>query len=444
MLIAIITLSGISSYLTVPKEAFPEIVVPEIFVSTAYPGNSPANMEKLITRPLEKELNTISGIDEITSTSVQGFSAIDIKFNFDVTPTEALRKVKDAVDKAKADPDFPDLPADPSVMELNFSELMPVMNINLSGDYRLQDLKKYAEYLEDRIESLPQISKVDIQGISDLEVEIEVDHLRAEAMQVSFNDISGAISAENMTVSGGDLLVDGVRRSVQVEGDFTSIEELENVIIKSEEGHVHLRDVAEVSFVEKEKESYAREYSRPVVSLDVVKRAGENLLEASAAINAIIEEAKQDVLPKNLNVSITNDQSDMTQTQVEELQNSIIFGVLLVVGVLLFFLGLAECIVCGGGHPPVHVHELPHSQFAWRDVQHDGVCFPWCLALGMLVDNGIVVVENVYRLMDEGYSPLKRPNTEWERLRGPSLPRPQPPWRRFCHLALWPDSSGSS
>jgi multidrug efflux pump subunit AcrB len=349
VLIAIITLSGISSYLTVPKEAFPEIVVPEIFVSTAYPGNSPANMEKLITRPLEKEINTISGIDEITSTSVQGFSAIDIKFNFDVTPTEALRKVKDAVDKAKADPDFPtDLPADPSIMELNFSELMPVMNINLSGDYRLQDLKKYAEYLEDQVEALPQISKVDIQGISDLEVEIEVDYLRAEAMQVSFNDIAGAIAAENMTVSGGDRLVDGVRRSVQVEGDFTSIQELENVIIKAENGFiVHLRDVARVAFVEKEKESYAREYSRPVVSLDVVKRAGENLLEASSAINAIIEEAKRDVLPRNLNVSITNDQSDMTQTQVEELQNSIIFGVLLVVGVLLFFLGLRNALFVG-------------------------------------------------------------------------------------------------
>ena len=383
VLIAIITFSGISSYLTVPKEAFPEIVVPEIFVSTSYPGNSPVNMEKLITRPLEKEINTISGIDEITSTSVQGFSAIDIKFNFDVTPTEALRKVKDAVDKAKADPDFPtDLPADPSVMELNFSELMPVMNINLSGDYRLQDLKMYAEYLEDRVESLPQISKVDIQGISDLEVEIEVDHLRAEAMQVSFNDISGAIAAENMTVSGGDLLVDGVRRSVQVEGDFTSIEELENVIIKSEGGFtVHLRDVAQVSFVEKEKESYAREYSRPVVSLDVVKRAGENLLEASAAINAIIEEAKLEVLPRNserVHHQRPKRHDPNPSGGASELHH--FWGPSRGGGVVVLP-GLAQRFVCRGGHSAVHVHELPHPEFAWRDVQHDGVVLarlgPW-------------------------------------------------------------------
>ena len=404
VLIAIITFSGISSYLTVPKEAFPEIVVPEIFVSTSYPGYSPVNMEKLITRPLEKEINTISGIDEITSTSVQGFSAIDIKFNFDVTPTEALRKVKDAVDKAKADPDFPtDLPADPSVMELNFSELMTLMNINLSCDYRLQDLKKYAEYLEDRVESLPQISKVDIQGISDLEVEIEVDHLRAEAMQVSFNDISGAIAAENMTVSGGDLLVDGVRRSVQVEGDFTSIEELENVIIKSEGGFtVHLRDVAHVSFVEKEKESFAREYSRPVVSLDVVKRAGENLLEASAAINAIIEEAKQMCCPKPGGVHHQRPKRHDPNPSGGASELHHFWGV--AGGRRAVVLpGLAQRVVRGVA--------IPLSMFmSFLILNSLGVTFntmvlfSLVLALGMLVDNGIVVVENVYRLMDEGYS----------------------------------------
>ena len=443
VLIAIITLSGISSYLSVPKEAFPEIVVPEIFVSTAYPGNSPTNMEKLVTRPLEKEINSISGIDEMTSTSVQGFSAIDIKFSFDVTPSEALRKVKDAVDKAKADPDFPtDLPADPSIMEMNFSELMPVMNINLSGDYRLQDLKKYAEYLEDEIEGLPQISKVDIRGISDKEVEIQVDHLRAQAMQVSFNDISGAIAAENLTISGGDLLMDGVRRSVQVEGDFTSTQELENVIIKAEGGDiVHLRDVAEVSFVEKERESYAREYTRPVVSLDVVKRAGENLLEASSAINAIIGHARQDVLPRNLGVSITNDQSDMTQTQLEELQNSIIFGVLLVVGVLLFFLGLRNALFVGVA--------IPLSMFmsflilnALGVTFNTMVLFSLVLALGMLVDNGIVVVENVYRLMDEGYSPYDAARYGVGEVAWPIVASTATTLAAFLPLAMWPGLIG--
>ena len=183
VLIALITFSGLYSYITVPKESFPEIIIPEIFVVTAYPGNSPSNMEKLITRPLEKEINAISGVDEIISSSSEGFSTIDVKFTFDVSPTEALRKVKDAVDKVKADADFPkDLPADPSISELNFSEMMPIMNVNLSGDYSLLKLKEYAEYLEDEFEDLPQISKVDIRGASDYEVEIEFDYLRAEAM----------------------------------------------------------------------------------------------------------------------------------------------------------------------------------------------------------------------------------------------------------------------
>ena len=443
VLIAIITFSGIYSYLTVPKESFPDVVIPEIYIGTAYPGNSPVNIEKLITRPLEKEINTITGVDEITSTSVQGYSAVDVKFDFSVEPSEALRKVKDAVDKVKADPDFPDdLPADPNVFELNFSELLPVMNVNLSGDYSLEDLKRYAEYLEDEIEELPEISKVDIRGVMDKEVEIIVDHLRAEAMQVSFNDISGAIAQENVTVSGGDLLVDNARRTVQVVGDFTSTEEIENVIIKSEGGApVYLRDVAEVRFVEKEKESYAREFGNPVVTLDIIKRAGENLIAASDGINAIIEEAKQDVLPRNLNVSITNDQSDQVRTQVDELQNSIIFGVLLVVGVLLFFLGLRNALFVGVA--------IPLSMFmAFMVLNAFGVTFnimvlfSLVLALGMLVDNGIVVVENVYRLMDEGMSPLDAARYGVGEVAWPIIASTATTLAAFMPLALWPGLFG--
>ncbi|MDO9037122.1 MAG: efflux RND transporter permease subunit, partial [Lutibacter sp.] len=138
VIIGMIFLAGIFSYQSMPREAFPEIVVPEIFVSTAYPGNSAIDIEKLITRPLEKEINGISGVDEITSTSIEGFSSIKITFDFSVTPTEALRKVKDKVDAAKSDKDFPkDLPSDPTVKELNFAELMPIMNINLSGNFSM-------------------------------------------------------------------------------------------------------------------------------------------------------------------------------------------------------------------------------------------------------------------------------------------------------------------
>jgi len=443
VLMAIITISGLYSYITVPKESFPEVVIPEIYIGTPYPGNSPINIEKLITRPLEKEINTITGVDEISSTSIQGYSAIDVKFDFDVTPDEALRKVKDAVDKAKADPEFPDdLPADPNVFELNFTELLPVMNVNLSGDYSLDELKRYAELLEEEIEELPEISKVDIRGVMDKEVEIVVDHLRAEAMQVSFNDISGAIAQENVTISGGDLLVDNFRRTVQVVGDFQSMEDIENVIIKSEKNApVYLRDVATVRFVEQEKTSYAREYMRPVVSLDIIKRAGENLIAASDGINAIIAEAQESYLPSNLSVSITNDQSDQTRTQVEELQNSIIFGVLLVVGVLLFFLGLRNALFVGVA--------IPLSMFmsfmvlsALGITFNVMVLFSLVLALGMLVDNGIVVVENIYRLMDEGKSALVAAKLGVGEVAWPIIASTATTLAAFLPLAIWPGIIG--
>ena len=191
----IITIMGLISYHSMPKESFPEIVIPEIYIGTSYPGNSPIDIENLITRPIEKELNTVSGVDKISSTSIQDYSTIIAKFNTDISVEEALRKVKDAVDKSKKD--LPtDLDQEPNIFELNFSEF-PIMNINLSGDFSMEKLKDYAEMLEDKIEKLPEISKVDIRGSMDKEVKVDVDIHKMEALKISFNDIAGAISSEN-------------------------------------------------------------------------------------------------------------------------------------------------------------------------------------------------------------------------------------------------------
>lgn len=441
----IILFAGISAYITVPKESFPEVITPEIYIGTAYPGNGPTDIEKLITRPLEKEINGITGVDDIVSSSVEGYSSIQVKFNFDVTPAEALRKVKDKVDIAMSDADFPkDLPADPNVFEMNFSELMPVMNVNLSGPYSLDDLKNYAELLEDRIEDLSEISKVDIRGVMDKEVEIQVDYLKAEAMNISFNDISGAIANENMSIAGGDLQVDNFRRSIQVVGEFNSMEEIENVIIKNEKQNVvYLRDIAEINFVEEEKESYAREYGSPVVTLDIIKRAGENLIEASDQINSILADAVANDFPPDLKISLTNDQSDQTRTQVEELQNSIIFGVILVVGVLLFFLGLRNALFVGIA--------IPLSMFmsfmilnAMGITFNVMVLFSLVLALGMLVDNGIVVVENIYRLMDEeGMSPYDAAKYGVGEVAWPIIASTATTLAAFIPLAIWPGMTGA-
>ena len=443
VIIGMIFIAGIFSYVSMPREAFPEIVVPEIYVSTPYPGNSALDIEKLVTRPLEKEINGISGVDEIISTSIEGFSSIQVKFDFSVTPSEALRKVKDKVDAATSDKDFPkDLPADPNVQELNFAELMPIMNINLSGDFSMDQLKEYGEYLEEEIEKIPEISKVDIRGIQDKEIEISVDLYKMEISQISFGDIGMAIQNENMTISGGDLLENGIRRNVRVIGEFKSAKEIENIIVKQEHNNiVYLRDIAEVNFKEQEKQSFAREFSNPVLMLDVTKRGGENLINASEQIDVIIAKAKEEVFPSNLNISKTNDQTNDTKTMVADLENSIILGIILVVVVLLFFLGIRNALFVGIA--------IPLSMFmsfillsALGVTLNTMVLFSLVIALGMLVDNGIVVVENVYRLLDEGYSKIDAARYGVGEVAMPIIASTATTLAAFLPLAFWPGMMG--
>jgi len=443
VLIAAIFLSGIFSYKSMPREAFPEIVIPEVYIATPYPGNSALDIEKLITRPLEKEINGISGVNDIVSTSIEGFSTIQVTFDFSVTPDEALRKVKDKVDTAMSDKDFPtDLPADPTVQELNFAELMPIMNINLSGDFSMDQLKKYAEYLEDEIETVPEISKVDIRGIQDKEMEISIDLYRMQTSKISFYDIATAIQNENMTVSGGDLLEDGIRRNVRVIGEFRSSKEIEDIIVKQENGNiVYLRDIAEVNFKEQEKQSYAREFSQPVVMLDVTKRGGENLINASTQIDVIIADAKKNILPSNLYVSKTNDMTNDTKTMVADLENSIILGVILVVLVLLFFLGVRNALFVGVAIPLSMFISFIILNFLGVTLNMM-VLFSLVLALGMLVDNGIVVVENVYRLLDKGYSKIDAAKYGVGEVAMPIIASTATTLAAFLPLAFWPGMMG--
>lgn len=439
----IILLAGLISYQSMPKESFPEVVTPEIYVGTAYPGNSPLDIEKLITRPLEKEINSISGVDKMTSSSVEGYSTINVKFDFSVTPEEAKQKVKDKVDMVKSDPTFPkDLPADPNVFEMNISELMPIVNINLSGDFSMDQLKKYGEYLEDKIEDIPEITKVEIRGIQDKEVKIKLDPIRLEANNLGYYDVAGAIQAENMTMSAGDLLVDGYRRSVRIIGEFHSMEEVGNVVVKNENlDIVYLKDIATIEFVEKDKESYAREFGKPVVMLDVMKKAGENLLSAADQIEQVVEDAKNNYFPDNLEVSLTGDQSDYTRTQVDELENSIIFGIILVVLVLLFFLGFRNALFVGIAIPL----SMLMSFFILNSMGvtlNFMVLFSLVMALGMLVDNGIVVVENIYRLMAKGMKPIQAAKAGVGEVATPIIASTATTLAAFLPLAFWPGMMG--
>lgn len=436
----IILVAGIYSYTSLPKESFPEVSLPTVYVGTAHPGNSPVDMENLITRPIEKELKSITGVDDIKSSSVQDFSSIIVEFESNVEVSKALQDVKDAVDKSKSE--LPsDLERDPDVFELNFSEF-PIMNINLSGNYSFNQLKTYAEDLEDEIEKLTEISKVEIRGLQEQEVQINVDLLKAQALKISFQDIESAISNENLTISGGNILTEGFRRNVRVVGEFDDPKEMEDIIVKHEnEEPVFLKDIADINFTFKEAESYARLNGETVVMLDVVKRSGQNLIEASNKINDIVDEAKASFLPKDLSVTITLDQTINTKNMVSDLENNIISGIILVVLVLLFFLGTRNALFVGIAIPMSMFLSFLILGMLGININMM-VLFGLIMALGMLVDNGIVVVENIYRLMDEGRNSFQAAKEGIGEVAWPIISSTATTLAAFLPLVVWPGIMG--
>ena len=441
LIAAIILFGGFFSYQSMPKENFPEIQIPEIYIGIAKPGSSPKYMSEKIAKSIEKELGGLKLVDEINSNAVHGYVTIRVKFDFKMTVDKGLQKVKDAVDNARAKSDFPQLPVEPNIFEMDPSK-MPIMNINLRGA-NASLLKEVAEELEDQIEDLHEISEVDIRGIQEQEMTIEVDPIKAQSVNVTIDDIQNAVSAEHQTIPGGELLSDGIRKTIRIEGEFEDAEELADVIVKQDEFlPVRLGDVAKVYFGNGDTTSYAREFGSPVVMLDVKKQGGKNLLDASDRINEIIATAKEDgTIPKSIIVSITNDQSNKTREMVSNLVNSILLGILLVVGVLLFFLGLRNALFVGVA--------IPLSMFmSFLILQTMGVTlnvmvlFSLVLALGMLVDNGIVIVENIYRHMDEGKTSVRAVIDGVGEVAMPIIASTATTLAAFLPLALWPGIMG--
>ncbi len=444
LIIFLLTVGGLYSYLSMPRAALPDVAAPEVFVSTPYPGNSAEDIENLITIPLEKEFKKIRGIDEIKSTSKAGFSSIDVKFTFDVDPDKALEDVKDKIDDVMGDRDWPkDLPQNPRAMKLDFSEMRPIMNVNISGDYSPSQLKKYAEFLQDKIEQLPQISAADIRGVQDKEVEVSVDLNEMLSRNISFGNIERAIKNENLTISAGDIKENGVRRNVRVIGEFKSPKDIENLVIrKAKDKITYLKDVAKIYYKQQDAESYAREFGNPVVMLDIKKRRGANQIQASDAIKKIIAEAKAKVFPKNLHVSITNDLSNRTRTQVSDLENSIILGMILVIGILMFFMGFRNALFVGIAIPLSMLMSFLILD-AFDITLNTMVLFALVLALGMLVDNGIVIVENIYRYRQEGYKPFEAAKYAVGEVAWPIIASTATTLVAFIPLAFWPGIIGN-
>ncbi len=434
-----ILLFGVQSYNDMPKEQYPETTLPTVFINTPYFGNSAKEIESFITRPIEKEIQSLSGLKDITSTSIQDYSVIIAEFDGDIEMEEVVRKIKDAVDKSKSE--LPnDLTRDPEILEINFAEL-PIVTVNVSGQYPPDDLKRYAEYLQDKIEALREVSEVDLKGAQEREVRVDVDLLKMQSLRVSFNDIESAISYENRTMSGGEIVASEFRRSVRVVGQFETVEEIANIIVKSErQKPIYLRDIADVTFGFKDRSSYSRAEGLPVVSLDVVKRRGGNLLSVADEIKSIIAEYEK-VLPDDIEISLFNDQSVATRNEVTNLENSVISGVILVVLVLLFFLGLRNSLFVGLAIPLSMLMGIM-GLFIIGTTMNMVVLFALILALGLLVDNGIVVVENIYRYMQDGYSSKEAAKYGAGEVALPIIASTATTLAAFLPLAFWPGIMG--
>lgn len=413
VLIFLITVLGLVSYNTLPKENFPDIAQSKVFVTTTFAGQSPQNIENLVTRQIEKQLKSLKGLKKVTSNSVQNVSIITAEFQANIKIKDAKIDVKDAVDKAKQDLPQNDVNLKESVIsDINVADL-PILYINISGDYDLKKLKEYADLLKDEIEGYKEISKVDEVGALTPEIQVNVDLNKMTAAQVSFNDIIQAIGNENILTTAGTIKTDGVRRSIDIKQDFKNADEVSRMAIRNPKGQaVYLRDIAEIKDSFLEQESYARlktpESSKfkSVITLNVSKRAGENLIEASDKINELIKLKQKTVFPKGLNITVTGDQSDKTRTTLNDLINTIVIGFILVTVILMFFMGTTNAIFVALSVPLscfIAFLIMPAIGFTLNMI----VLFSFLLALGIVVDDAIVVIENTHRIFDNGKVPIK-------------------------------------
>lgn len=403
VLISIFFILGFSSYISLPRENFPEINSNVIFVSSVYPGNTAEDVERLITDPLEEELKGVSNLVGIKSTSQENISLITIEFDEKILKEKAKNDVQDKVDAVTAQADWPifnGAKIEPAVFEYSISEEVPILNIGLSGNIPRKEMKIHGEFLKDKIEQMAEIKEVSLRGVQDFEVEVSLDLIKMVAATVSFDDVINCIQRGNNTISAGNIEGNGLRRNIRVIGEIKNPDDLEKFVVKNQDGTVFLGDISKITFKEKEINSYARSNGKNSIVLDVKKRSGKNLIKSVEKIRELVEKVKEHEFPSLINVSISNDQSDITKNLVSDLANNIVFGVILVITVLMFFLGFRNALFVGFAIPMSMLMSFVVIGFLGETI-NTMVLFGLIMGLGMLVDNGIVVVENAYRLMEK-------------------------------------------
>jgi len=438
VLTVIIVLSGIVAYGAIPRESNPEVTIPNIVVNTVYPGVAPRDIESLITRPIEDELNSIGDVKTITSTSIEGVSSINVEFNAGVDMAEARQEVREKVDIAR--PELPDAAEEPQVFEINLSDF-PILQVNVSGDYDLVRLREVAEDLQDRLEQIPTVLDVTLAGGLEREVQVDVDLAKLKYYDLAFNDVIGAISSENVTIPGGTIDVGDLQYLVRVPGEFQGTELIGDIVVDARGGRpIYVRDVATVDFGFKERDSHARLDVTPVVTLGVSKRSGENIIETSQSVRAAIDEMRAD-FPPGTTVTVTSDQAEDIRLMVSSLENNIISALILVVGVLLLVLGVRTASFVGIAIPLSMLMSFSILQVVGFTL-NIVVLFSLILALGMLVDNGIVVVENIYRFRERGFDRVAAAKLGTGEVAIPIIASTATTLAAFFPMVFWPGIIG--
>ena len=438
----IITLAGLLSYMNLPKEQFPDIKIPQIIVQTVYPGTSPENMENLVSKHIEKQVKNLTGIKKVTSNSFQDYSVVIAEFNSNVKIDKAKQDVKDAVDKAKTD--LPkNLPNQPEVKDIDLSEV-PILYLNISGNYDLNKLKKFADKIKDNVESMKEIKRVDIVGALDREIQINVDLYKMQAAGFTFSDISQSISAENVSATAGQVAMGVQKRILSIKNEFKSAEQIGNIVVKNQQGKaLYLRDIADVRDNFQEQKSYARLNGNNVITLNVIKAKGQNLIAASDKIEKLKEEMIGKELPKDLSIVITGDQSEKTRSTLTDLINTIIIGFILVTIILMFFMGVTNALFVAMSVPlscAIAFLVLPVVGFTLNMI----VLFSFLMALGIVVDDAIVVIENTHRIFENGKMPIaKAAKFATGEVFLPVLAGTATTLMPFIPLAFWPGVIGS-
>jgi multidrug efflux pump len=438
-LMVFILIAGIYCYITLPRENFPDITIPYVFVTTTYEGVAPEDMEELISIPIERKLKGISDVEEIRSTSAEGISTVAVKFLPSVDIDDALQKVRDKVDQAKKD--LPgDLPDDPVLQEVNFSDL-PVIRVVLSGPFSLRRLQKFAEDMEDRLESIPGVLDARLSGGLEREIHVEFDLDRVGAYRVPFSSLINAVSKSNVNMPGGSMDIGQAKYLVRVPEDFQDPAEIFSIVAFVRDGKpVYLRDVAFIRDSHKDPITRSRINGVKSVTLAIQKRSGENIVEVTDQVKAVVGEMKP-LLPPTLKIDLTSDMSNDVRLMVADLENNILSGLILVVAVILLFIGGRSAIFVALA--------IPYSMFitfillaAFDVTLNMVVLFSLILALGMLVDNGIVIVENIYRHIQQGMSRKEAALTGANQVAWPVITSTATTLGAFMPMLFWPGIMG--